>query len=190
MTVHDPDHHQTHDLLGEHHPGASESASVPPSVAQVPLARAGGMPIQAPVFIACCNCLFEYRFLPGLRCPRCGADHTFSVPRHDFFPIPAGHHAVAASKDDGYEADSAGKGLLYVGVTVCLFITVMALFTSGWAWALARQFTDEPSIDAVIWIKRGGFIFGAAFTLRSMASLVSWKSGRFFYRNYTFRRRS
>jgi len=192
MTVHDPDHSQPYQPR-HHDLGDADgcTASVPPSVAQPPLLRQDGIVAQAPVFVACCNCLLEYRFLPGLRCPRCGADHTYSVPRHDFFPVPAAPMRGVSSHgvDDDFEADSAGKRLLYVGVVVCMGITIMALFTSGWAWALARQFTDEPSIETIVWIKRGGFIFGAVFTIRAMASVAGWKSGRFFYRNYQFRKR-
>ena len=196
MPVHDPDHSNLHSR--EHLRDLEDLEGLPPGTAGTegpggPMRTFSGQPVAPPAFIACCNCLFEYRYLPGMRCPRCGADHAFSVPRHDFFPVPAtaALSAPAASQDDGYQADTTGKRILYVGIWISIAIVLGSIFTNGWALWLAGQFASDgvPAAWLVTWLKYGGAIFGVIFFLKSLMSLLGWNSGHYFYRNYVFRGR-
>lgn len=183
MTVHDPDHHHGATYPPEHH--RPESAYNP---AFLPEAGTGSGSDPAPT--TCCNCLFPYHLTHDCdRCPRCGADPCFAVPRgaseeshyyHDDHHRQAQHHR---------EVDRFGLLILFVGFGLSVGLTAFLGLTSSWATSLTLIFTAEPEITVTTWVRWSGFSLSLLAALRATSSLLSWRSGRYFYRNFQIEHR-
>jgi len=109
----------------------------------------------------------------------------YAVPRRDFFPIPAAP-PESSSRHPAERADETGRLLLYVGMTVILLLGVLAFLTDAWAYYFAEKIFESHSPTTAAWIQRIGIAFLGVFAIRGAASVLGWRSGRYFYRNFRF----
>ena len=136
---------------------------------------------------ACCNCLLPYKLDPDLdhnRCPRCGANPVFAVPRHDGDGSSQGGHHASGHKAHAGEVDRFGLTLLFVGMALALALTAFLGLTSAWATTLLQQFTPEPGETLVSGVRWTGFALSVLATLRAVSSVLAWRSGHYFYRRF------
>ena len=131
----------------------------------------------------CCNCLLPYKLDPDLdrdRCPRCGANPAFAVPRHDGDRSGLGGHKSHMTG----EVDHFGLTLLFVGMGLSLALTAFLGLTSAWATTLLLQFTPEPGETLVSGVRWAGFALSVLAALRAVSSVLAWRSGHYFYRRF------
>jgi hypothetical protein len=145
--------------------------------------------------IVCGNCGWVYHY-PTERCPRCLADPKWASHRNDFGPpgqgFPVGQEPQAGMADPlgaggrGGERpiDGFGLTLLRFGIVICASAVAMGIF---WPrpiyWMVFQVFPEaEPGIYQ---FARWGAVFAFAYgLLHGSFSIMSWRSGRYWYRNY------
>ena len=174
MTVHDPDH-----LLRES-PSQDrwhDSAYNPDFLPE------GG---HSGDLTTCCNCLLPYRLeSDSHRCPRCGANPLFAVPRHDAPHAEHPDHYEHSHHDHkSCEVDRFGLLILFVGFGLSLALVVFTGLTSSWAQFLVSQFLSHPDPDLVSGVRWVGFGFALLAAARALSSLLGWRSGHYFYRRF------
>lgn len=132
-----------------------------------------------PLALTCDSCGTAFVFPQDQACPRCGEPLLIRA-RPDLGILEAPSGDPGPDREGGGEIDGAARQILLIGIGLCAGLIVLALVGEGLLLPLANS-AGIP--DPVYRFLRLGLLLGGAFGfLRGCASLLGWRSGRYWYR--------
>jgi hypothetical protein len=138
--------------------------------------------------ITCANCGFVY-YPPIERCPRCGADPRWTA-HPNRMGQGAGYQGSApeaphiAPEHRPKNIDGFGYSLLRMGAIICLAGLAICMFFPDVVLWVAMKIDPEVGANWANIIRWGMAAFFAYGLIHSVFSIMSWRSGRYWYRNY------